>query len=666
VVDASINLDGETTKTSKEQIKKKVQTIKTITDLDTYNSSANQISVLGRFTAKDADDIVTLNQQSLILRDQYQNSINQKAEEIYNGFSEEYKKEKGDEALMEATVKATEQLGKDPNFIKLMEMGDKYKTIIQRGFKDLKLGEIKMIIDPMTGETILNPKKEDLSDAAKKELTEYQEIFNSYNTGIFTNETVGSLLRNVQMAIMTNIKDIRATFDEAGYLRQTEGFSMGALAQEFSEGLGITTKLDSKTTADDFKYFDKAIANFDKTGLLNFEELTPLVGASRHISVQEYNSNLNKLRALSEVYLLNYDPLQTMKNNNAKLTEDESILLDGGRKLIAGVIDGAPEAIGFEAVGKLTNEDIQQEFIYSMAEDFGIDEDEKGEKLQDVLNKKIEDKSMFYKVGKVVPQFGIMLLETAAIELLTMGAGSEVALANIAMKSTRMFRYLFRATKLASKAPRFSRKAATVMGGWTRAMVHEAMILEGSNQIGGALWGRERMPVGSFAFGAVGAKMGFKMLSRNYAGFKAAMLARQGMLGRSAVGKVWTETTEIMAKNPLLVGGISYMPKKMLQAGIGTATIKAGEMVGSIADLWKGEMTYQQFWDHALDEDSFIETFGAMMVMGARTSFKDGRLAFKHISNNVTSMTGNAGTKKWNMMGKQITARVKLIGVKLN
>jgi len=656
VVDASINLDGKTTDSSKANIKKKVQTIKTITDLDTYNSSANQISVLGRFTAQDADDIVTLNQESLVLRDQYQNAINIKAEEIYNGFSEEYKKEKGNEALMEATVKATEQLGKDPNFVKLMEMGDKYKSIIQRGFKDLKLGEIKMIIDPMTGETILNPKKEDLSDAGKKALTEYEEIFNSYNTGIFTNETVGNLLRNVQLALMTNIKDIRGVYDEAGYLRQTEGFSMGALTQEFSESFNVTTKLDSKTTADDFRYFDKAIANFDKTGLLNFEELTPLVGSSRHIAVQEYNSNLNKLRALSEVYLLNYDPLQTMKNENAKLKEDESYLIDGGSRLLRGMIDGGPEAIGLKSLSNvaLTDEDIQQEFVYSMAEDFGIDENEKGEKLQDVLNKKIEDKSMFYKVGKVVPQFGVMLLETAAIEFATMGMGSEIALANIGYKATRMFRYLFRATKLASKAPRFSRRAATVMGGWTKAMVHEAMILEGSNQIGGALWGRERMPVGSFAFGAVGAKMGFKMLSRNYAGFKAAMLARQGMLGRGAIGKVWTETTEIMAKNPLLVGGISYMPKKMLQAGIGTATIKSGEMIGSIADLWKGEMSYQQFWDHALDEDSFIETFGAMMVMGARTSFKDGRLAFKHVSNNVTSMTGNAGTKKWNVMGKQM------------
>ena len=49
-----------------------------------------------------------------------------------------------------------------------------------------------MIIDPMTGETILNPKKEDLSDAGKKALTEYEEIFNSYQQYIIKIEIVST------------------------------------------------------------------------------------------------------------------------------------------------------------------------------------------------------------------------------------------------------------------------------------------------------------------------------------------------------------------------------------------------------------------------------------------------------------------------------------------
>ena len=602
---------------------------------DTFYASMNQtFSTDHGVTVEAIKEMRTLNEEVFSLRNQYNEAVG-----------------KEDDSGAEVILK------------KLKTYVKKEKELIIKTLGPENIGKVALIIDPVTGKTIRNPNPNTLQPEALKAYNEVKGIKDQYSTGIFTNNTVRDILSNLQASMMYDIRQLSDMGPKAG--TQWNGFWEEVMEQDF----GFTSDNDSKLVWDDFKYFDKAVKRFEETGRMDFEELTPIPGGASIAVVQDYNAKLNKYRALSEVYLMNYDPILTLKNKKAKL---EGNILTGDKtdqlgRLWDGIVEGTPEAVGM-AYTSLSDEELQQEFVNSMIEDFNItqteeveEENEDGEMvkvqrnvLQNQLNRKLENVSMYNKIGRITPTFVVMAGEAAAITVLTRGMGAGAAIANIGTKVTRISNILFKATRIASKAPKFSRRMSTVMGGWTKMMAEEALILEGSNQIGGALWNRERMPVGTFAFGAVGMKMTMTMLGRYSKLFNASMLSKSTGRASTPAGRIWGTANSIMINNPKKIGALTYVPKKMLGAGIGTLTIKSGEFVGSLGELFSGEMTYNQFWDHALDADSFLETYGAMMVMGTRTGLKDGRLAFGHIKENVFNLTNNIGTRKFNIVGKQL------------
>ena len=600
-----------------------------------------------------------VNIQSKELLTEYTKQRNDIAQEIYktNGKS-------GEEAEALAIAEANKRMESSEVSSKLTDLNKKWYDIIGRKIEKLDPNNVTQIVDLSTGK-IIRAKKEDLTTEQAKEQQRLITLKQDLTQGVFLNSKVQDIFRKKQMEMLNNMLNLTTTVEETelgvtflGFGRKGDRNFAGAIQDAWGDNVPILlSDGNSKTTKQDLLAMRKILSNYKETGLINFDHLTPIEGSTPLI--KEYNKNLNTLRALSEVFLMNFDPLKSLENKKAEV---ESSLFKGfalnpagvierAGKITQGMIDGAPEAVGIELAG-VNDDELQQAFVDSMIQDFGIGEESKvfdeetgkmrtSNTLQDELDRKLQNVSTYYKVGRSVPTFAVMVAETVAIEFMTQGTGTAAALANIGRWATRLYRGFG-----------IGKRTSTVMGGWTRAMLHEAIILEGSNQIGEHAWGRERLPVWSFAFGAVGARMGITGIGRSYKGFKNAQVAKVAQGSAGPLARKWVSTQKIIKNNPLLLGqplsAAKYVPKKGLQAFLGTATIKAGELTSTLADVFDGEMQWKEWWDHAWDADSFIETFGAMLVMGARTGLKDVKMGFDALKSDVRNFGTTKGTQKMN------------------
>jgi len=613
----------------------------------TFYSAANQLGTSDReWTVKDAEDMAQVNVQSKELLTDYYAQRNDIAQEIYDANGK-----KGKEAEKLALAQAEKRMENSEVASKLKDLNTQWYNIIGRELENPD--RAVMIIDVSTGQLVR--KDEVTSNEGQQSAKDYDQIINDFSSGIFTNDTVKNLLFKLQRDILNDM----TSFNAKNYTEKEIGIHLGGSGWGYEGGfldktqdvLGITTQGNLKTTQEDLDDMNNIIENFKKTGLIDFNHLTP-VNCTTPLC-KSYNSKLNTLRALSEVYLMNFDPVKSLENKAAETTHSfwtPQGKAEAGEKMLEGMKRGLPEAFGVDMAG-VYDDELQQEFVTSMINDFGVDkqitikdketgEDIQVNALQNELDKKLDNVSTWYTVGRQVPTFAVMIAETAAIEFLTAGMGSGVALANIGRRATQLYR-----------TAGLGRKTSVVAGGWTKMMLHEAMILEGSNQIGSHAWGRERMPVWSFALGSSLARLGVTGLGRRYNQFKTNMLSASAQRSSPAAVK-WGTVNSIVNNNPLLLGTplrlAGYAPKKMLQAGIGTATIKSGELVGSIADVFSGEMNWTQFWDHALDADSFVETFGTMLVMGMRSGGREGKIGFKTLMSDLKNFGTTAATRKYN------------------
>ena len=618
-----------------------------------FLASVYQIGTSDReWKAEDAIDMAKLNVQSNDLRNIYQEEFGKLAQEIYT-----FRNVSGKKGQDAAIAEAARKMEKSKIYAKLKGLSSTYQEIIGRG-EGLSGGTAIQVIDITTGKPVRRGDS-DLTKEAQQAIQDYDTTVKDLSSGIFSNNTIKNLLLDIQSKLlndMTAFQQQNVSQKELGSgLYDSDRSTMGAIRDYFG----------SENSQKELDAMKKTIEEFQKTGLIDFKHLRHIEGNTPLI--QSYNSKINTLRALSEVYLMNFDPIASLENENARIEVDfwgdqssdfgvsEEYKYQAADRLIKGMGRGLPEAFGINTSREgLYDDEIQQEFVTSMINDFGIGEDitvvdeETGEdivvnSLQNELNTRLENVSTYYKIGRQVPTFAVMIAETAAIELLTVGMGSGIALANIGRRATQMYH-----------AFGIGKKTASVMGGWTKMMLHEAMILEGSNQIGSHAWGREKMPVWSFAIGSSMARMGMTRLGTGYTKFNTNMLSKTAQL-KSPMARKWAAANSLVKNNPLLLGtplkAAAYVPKKMLQATIGTATIKSGELVGSIADVFAGELSWKQFWDHALDADAFIEMFGTMLVMGTRSGLKDGRLGYKTTMGNIKNLGSTSGTRKFNAAG---------------
>ena len=625
-------------------------------------SSIYQIGTSNReWEAVDAIDMAKLNIQSNEYREIYTNQLGELAQAIYT-----FRGVSGKKGQDAAIAEANSKMQKSEIFSKLKGLSSTYQEIIGRG-EGITGGTAIQVIDITTGKPVRRGDS-DLSPTAQQAIQNYDTTVQELSSGIFSNNTIKHLLLDLQNKILND----QVAFTKQNVSQKELGAGgLGSYEGDRTIAGAIRDYFGSENSQKELDAMKETIKNFQETGLIDFKHLRHIEGNTPLI--KGYNSKINTLRALSEVYLMNFDPILSLENEIGEIDVDfwgdqssdfgvsEEFKAQAGTKLVKGIVRGLPEAVGIDGSREgLYDDQIQQEFVTSMINDFGIGEDitivdeETGEdivvnSLQNELNTRLENVSTFYKVGRQVPTFAVMIAETAAIEFLTVGMGSGLALANIGRRATQMY-----------NAVGIGKKTASVMGGWTKMMLHEAMILEGSNQIGSHAWGRERMPVWSFAIGSSLARSGMTGLGNAFTKFNTNMLSKAAQL-KSPMARKWASANAVVKNNPLLVGtplkAAAYVPKKMLQAGIGTATIKSGELVGSVADVFGGDLSWKQFWDHALDADAFIEMFGTMLVMGTRSGLKDGRLGFKGVMGDVKNLGSTSGTRKFNAAGSMFGLR---------
>ena len=191
------------------------------------------------------------------------------------------------------------------------------------------------------------------------------------------------------------------------------------------------------------------------------------------------------------------------------------------------------------------------------------------------------------------------------------------------------------------------RKTAKVTTKWGAMIANEALMIQGSNILGKAFWEREEINALGFATGVTAGQMVFGRYARLFSLFNKRMLAKQGT---SAAANLWGTGNRLIKNNPALIGSVGYVPKKAIQAGIGTATITAGGTTESLYKIFKGEMTWTEMWDHTMDADSLIETYGTLLVIGSKSVFKDGVMGVRNFHRNIQNVNGATG--KWNQVAK--------------
>jgi len=631
-----------------------MEQVEVLKEKSTFNSSLKQIGSSDQeWTEQDALDMAQVNMKMNSLLDEKTEAWKSRAQEIF---------EAGGVTQQEAIDQAEQEVVGGEIQKQLDSLPELWKDIISRR---LDPNKATPIIDVSTGQ-MLRPSEEDLTPEQNAEMERIQTLKQDLTSGVFASSKIQAALEKYQLQIVLDMKNIAMGVDPSKAGMSLFGITYGTGSIGYLDTVG---ELFGKSTKEQVEEFDRILAKYEETGLIELPTLVPIHNGTDF--AKKYNKTLNTVKALSEVYLLNYDPILSLENKKARITtgffgvneKGQGYRAQAADRVVEGIKDGWEEAVG-KTDYDLSNDMLQQEFVNSAIADLGVKvewttevDEETGERyetntLQQELDKKLDNVSNFYNIGRQVPTFAIMAIETALIEVATVGLGSEIALANIGRKMTQIYRGLG-----------VGRKTATIMGGWSKAMLHEAMILEGSNQLGSHLWGRERMPVWSFAFGATAARLGIGRLAKVNRGFNQRMItkAAQG----SPLAQKWTGTQRIIKNNPLLLGQplalASYVPKKMLQAGIGTATIKAGELTSTLADVFNEELTWKEWWDHALDADSLIETYGAMLVMGTRTGLKDIKMGYDVLSSNVKNLGQSAGTKKFNQVAEMFNGHLRKI-----
>ena len=169
-----------------------------------------------------------------------------------------------------------------------------------------------MIIDVSTGK-MLRAKDEDLTTAQQKEVARTNTLKEDLTKGVFLNDHVQKIFERTITNMMVDMKNISDGVNPA-----SAGVSIFGAGYEGDIGyLDAIGELAGTSTGEIVESFEAVLKEYQETGLINLPRLQPIHGGTE--AAKRYNSDLNTLRALSEVYMMNYDPILSLENEKAKI-----------------------------------------------------------------------------------------------------------------------------------------------------------------------------------------------------------------------------------------------------------------------------------------------------------------------------------------------------------
>ena len=607
----------------------------------TWNNVTNQINAGGRFTKSDAENALVLQQEGWALKTEYTNFIDKTTEDLYKNAG----------IYTEAGLKAAMLEAKRLNPIDtwndgaLIKQNEKYvKFLSKEGFQ----GTPVMIwgFDQETGkQKLISSESENLTDAQLEEISKIEKLYNSVTDGMFTNDHIEQTLGNLEYELIYSLgvlatqgSETYNTYESGEVTNQLYGgaalYQRGYLAGNIEDQGVLSYFVKEMADSDDIADF---IAKASGSKVLG--ELELLDNPLDNPLINFYNSKLNTYRALGEAYVMNYNPIESLYDPQGEYVDPlESPFkwyVETTKSLLHGI---STSKEGLFNIDEYTTDDFQTEFVMSLQSDPELTPYDESQISKNEMRykEKVTDVDMAVRIGRTLPTFAGMALEIAAIELATGGMGSGA----VAAKSPLYLRRLYQAWGA-------GRKTAKVMAGVSKAFVKESINLHGANYLGKSLYGREEMPVYTFAAGSTFAHFGMGAMGRAWKLFGRNM-KNAGRAG-SPAGKMWNTATSIIDKSPTtLINLATYAPKKFTQAGMGVGAIKAGEFTSGLWDVAMGETTYDEFWKHVTDTDSIIELFGTMLAMGAKSGLRDTSNAVRDVFGDFAKLSGPASTRNFN------------------